>query len=116
MTNEQSPQLLAQIVAPWAPALDVTDLDTAQRLVTLLRAKIVQLGKAAEPSDGEYVVYLDSAHHKKLGELYERKHFFFVPDGMSGTRYWDDAPDLDTAFTAFVESAITVAWEMDQEE
>ena len=44
---------LAEAVACYAAAEDVTDLDRARRLITALREQLAQMADEAEPVDSE---------------------------------------------------------------
>jgi hypothetical protein len=52
MSAEET-RTLPDAIAHYAPAEDVTDLDTARRLISALREQIAHLADEAEPVDGE---------------------------------------------------------------
>lgn len=105
--NEE--RTLAHAVAMFEPAEDVTDLDTARRLITCLRQKVSQIAAEAEPIEGEFGVFLGPDHERILHVLYDKHHLFpFDPDDS----YWLDPPDLDEAFTDFIQAWLDVAWDM----
>jgi hypothetical protein len=106
MSSKSRP--LVDAVAQYAPADDVTDLDTARRLITALRKKIERMGEAAEPIDGEWTAFLDEEHDRMLQVLYDTKRLVGDPDDP----YWLDPPELVEAFTDFVEEWLDVAWGM----
>jgi hypothetical protein len=99
---------LAEAVARYAPAEDVTDLDTARRLITALREKIARMAEEAEPIVGEWTAFLDEEHDRKLQLLYETKRLIGDPQ----SRYWLDPPELAEAFTDFVEGWLDIAWDV----
>jgi hypothetical protein len=98
---------LAEAVARYAPAEDVTDLDTARRLITALREKIARMADEAKPVDGEWTAFLDEEHDRMLHVLYDAKRLIGRPDDP----YWADPPELVEAFTNFVQDWLDVAWD-----
>jgi hypothetical protein len=107
MSAEET-RTLADAVAQYAPAEDVTDLDTARRLITALREQLAQMVDEAEPVDGEWTAFLDEEHDRMLHVLYDAKRLIDKPDDP----YWADPPELIEAFTDFVQDWLDVAWDM----
>jgi hypothetical protein len=103
---------LAEVVATYPPAEDVTELETARRLITFLRTLITQMNDNAEPVDGEWTAFLDEEHDRMLQVLYDKKRLVGNPDAP----YWRDPPALVEAFTDFVQDWLDVAWDMAHDE
>ena len=106
--SAKTTKTLAEAVARFAPAEDVTDLDTARRLISALRDKIARMAEEAEPTDGEWTAFLDAEHDRMFRVLYDTKRLIGRPDDP----YWLDPPELVEAFTDFVQDWLDVAWDM----
>ena len=103
---------LAEYVASYPPAEDVDDLDTARRLITRLRADRQRMAEEAEAIAGEFTAFLDDEHMRMLDHLYNTKRLFGDPKDT----YWLDPPDVEEAFTDYVESCLDVSWDMAHDE
>jgi hypothetical protein len=106
--SAKTTRTLAEVVARYAPVEDVTDLDTARRLINALREQIAHLADEAEPVDGEWIAFLDDEHDRMLHALYDTKRLIGKPDDPD----WRDPPELVVAFTDFVQDWLDVAWDM----
>lgn len=106
---------LADAVAKYDPAEDVTDLDTARRLITALREQAIRAAEESMQGDGEYTIFLDEEHTRMLEHLYE---FGMLSLGYDeDDPYWLDPPDLEPeALSHFVEECLDIAWDMAHDE
>jgi hypothetical protein len=102
---------LAQMVAPFDPAPDVTDLDTARRLVTYLRNEIAHIMQDAYPVDGEHTVVLDADHERMVQVLYRQRKL--VPEQEDDV--YDEEYEFDAVFLDLVYGAIEIAWDLARE-
>lgn len=106
---------LARAVARFEPAEDVTDLDTARRLVTALREQAERAAEESMPGEGEYTIFLDDEHARMVEILYENNALSLGRD--EDDPYWLDPPDLEPeAFSDFVQGCLDIAWDMAHDE
>lgn len=111
---EEEIRTLVQAVEAFEPAQDVTDLDTARRLITALREQIAQTAEEHEFSDDEYHLFLGSEYDRMLRLLHQ--HHWLLGDPSDGRwMYADkDEVELEEAFEMFVKDSLEVAWDTAQ--
>lgn len=107
-----SERALAEIVAEYAPAQGIDDIDTALRLITCLRQKMKEMGEEAQPVDGEYTVFLDEEHDRMLQRLYNLRKL--APEQENDA--YNEEYEFDEVFTDFVQGSIDLAWDMAKDE
>jgi hypothetical protein len=96
---------LAELAAHFDPVdmPDITDLDTALRVINALCWQAERLKEPQPPIAGEYRIHLTPEHNKMLQELHANKRLAFEPEGES--------LDILDAFRELIEWAIEVEWD-----
>ena len=54
-------------------AMDITDLEQAQRIIVALRQQIVNLEESARPAENEFMALLDADHAARLTTARNRR-------------------------------------------